>query len=310
MSKYIKEENQSNNSYLSSSSKYYEKKKSKYSWDDEEKSNADADEKVNSIPAMPTIPTQITRERSKGKTTSIQSFNDSNAAQKNNKWHIHHETVEQKKEHKKDSLIRMIVFILILLFASILLELFKIRLPFIPTFLGVDFSIFPEFVSTVFFGPFVGIGTVVVKNLVHVLIFYLSHGHVSYVGELSNLITDVVFIFIAFVIYHNYAGKLKIRKSTRKRRRLGVLISGAGSSLATAVIKLPVMKLIIYPLFVKYFESKNQTIDFLAIYTEKLPSITSVWQGLLVFNLPLEFGKLLLVTIFASVTYFAVTSRE
>lgn len=317
-SKYIKDDNKSQNGgYLSSNSKYYEKKKSKYLWDDEESTKTDEkkdsvkaeDEKPSisreerpnhTVLAMPTIAAQLSKMQSEDDYSKVVQYSK-------NTRHIHH---EHDKSRKAKSLVKRIAIISCLAVSAIVLAFIRLDFSVLPSFMKIDFSIFPEFVATVFFGPVVGIATAVIKNIAHMLLFYISHGNISYVGEISNLITDVMFIVIAFSIYYALAGKLPFVKQTRKKRISGVFVAGACSALATALAMIPIMKLVIYPLYVKYFEARGYQIDFLNYFTEKLPSITNIWQGLLVFNLPYEFGKLLCVTIFATITYMIVTKME
>lgn len=292
-SKYIKDkDNQSNNGgYLSSSSKYL--------WENEksEKEEGNTSSASNN---------QIVREHSKGKSTSASSFNNSNIPEEAKESPVFY----RSKEAKKEMLIKRVTLILALLLSSILLAFIQFEFPFIPSFLKFDFAIFPELVLVVFFGPIVGASAVVVKNLVHLIVFYIIHSNISYVGELSNFITDITFIMLAFFVNIAITEKFSGIKLTRKKRVLFLFISGAISSLSTAVFMLPVMKFVIYPLFVRYFAGYGHSIDFLNYYTEKLPSIANVWQGLFVFNLPFEFSKLLSATIFATITYALITSQE
>lgn len=41
-----------------------------------------------------------------------------------------------------------------------------------------------------------------------------------------------------------------------------------------------------------------------------MSSIETIWQGLLIFNLPLELVKLMAVTIVATIVYVLATARE
>lgn len=96
----------------------------------------------------------------------------------------------------------------------------------------------------------------------------------------------------------------------RKKRIMGVAFSGIISSALTSISLLPIMNYLIYPLFVKYFESNGYKINFLDLYIEKAPNITNIWQGLLMFNLPWEFFNLIAVTLIATITYCIVTIHE
>lgn len=205
---------------------------------------------------------------------------------------------------------RMIFVSLFLIVVATALEFLRIKLNFLPTFLELDLSIFPEFVALLFYGPAIGIAIVMLKNVLHMLLFLLIHGNISYVGELSNCITDIIFILFAFIFYGMVREKFDGMGSLLVQRVRGLLISGTGSAIVTSVVSLPIMKFVIYPLFVKYFEANGHTLDFLQIYIEKNPNITSIWQGLINFNLPFEIVKLILVTIVATIAYVVFTIKD
>lgn len=257
-------------------------------------------------PVMPApeVKQKVERGPAKGEVVSNKVNLDNNITQESAEY--------RALEHKKTSsmVIRKILVSVLLLILSTGLEFLRIEFKFLPSFLDVDFSIFPEFIVLVLYGLFAGISVVVLKNIAHMLIFYLVYGNISYVGELSKFLTDMVFLIIVFAIYYLITKGKPAYEVPRKTRRKGVVISGVISSVLTSVIMLPISNYLIYPMFVKYFAARDIQIGFLQLYAEKLPSITSIWQGLLIFNLPWEFAKLICVTIFATITYVIITVRE
>lgn len=254
------------------------------------------------IPAMPAVP--FKREKAKGIIVS----NTVELADGTKQEQGRYRTLEH--DLKPHMIVRAVMVSILLLIVSTGLEFFRLEFSFLPSFMELDFSIFPEFIALVFYGPIVGVAIVVLKNAAHMLLFYLLNGSVSYVGELSNLLTDIIFILIAFVVYNMITKGRRSYDLPRVVRIRGIIASGAISSAATAVIMVPIMQQLIYPLFVKYFAANGYTLDFLEFYQDKLPSIESVWQGLLVFNLPWEFSKLMCVTIIATIVYSIVTIKE
>lgn len=259
-------------------------------------------ENYHPIPAMPVVPYE--REKSKGKVVS----NTVDLADAEKQEQIRYKSLEH--DIMPHMLARSIFVSVLLLVVSTALEFFRIELSFLPSFMDVDFSIFPEFVALVFYGPFIGIGIVLLKNIAHMLIFFMINGAISYVGELSNVLTDIIFILIAFVAYNIIINGRTSYEMNRRRRAGSVALSGIISSALTSVILLPIMNYVIYPLFVKYFAANGYNVSFLDFYAEKAPSITSIWQGLLMFNLPWEFSKLVAVTLIATITYYIATRRE
>lgn len=211
---------------------------------------------------------------------------------------------------KPHTVARVIFISFVLMMVATALEFFRIEFNFLPTFLELDFSIFPEFIALLLYGPFVGIAIVVLKNIAHSLIFLIIHGDISYVGELSNLITDILFILIAFVLYRYVRARFYGQGSRLVQRVRGLTISGIGSAIVTSLISLPIMRFLIYPLFIRYFEANGYSLNFLQLYMEKNPNITSIWQGLFTFNLPWEIIKLILVTIIATIVYLLITIKD
>lgn len=247
-------------------------------------------------PAMPPIPQEIKRRTDLPKSKPIEHLKRGEQVQ-----------IVSEETARAGSIFKMLIFAFLLYAVAVGLEFLRFNLPFLPTFLAVDFSIFPEFVSTVFFGPIVGVVTIILKNATHMLIYYFIYNDISYVGELSNLIDDTVFVLLAFAIFYIIAGK---KVATRSLRIGGILLSGACSAFATALIMLPVYNSLLIPMYVKYFEKREIALDVFAMYAEKLPSLENMWQGLLVFNLPWNFGKLLAVTIISAIIYTIATAAE
>lgn len=260
------------------------------------------------IPAMPLIPNvekEIEKVPKKGELVKSNFDLEDDSVKESEHY------VEFEKTLDKNRVLRVSLMSLFLLIVATALEFVRLTFSFLPSFLDVDISIFPEFIGLVFFGPVIGITIVVFKNLLHMLIFFVIHGNISYVGELSNLITDTVFILIAFLVFRAITSGLPATDVRRSRRRLGVFVAGTVSSIATSIILLPVMNYVIYPMFEVYFHNRDhQDFNVLSYYTEKLASITSIWQGLIIYNLTWEFSKLMVVTIFATSMYIIVTENE
>ncbi|MBR5152444.1 MAG: ECF transporter S component [Clostridia bacterium] len=71
---------------------------------------------------------------------------------------------------------------------SFILMLLELSLPIAPAFIKLDFSDFPSLILAFAFGPFAGILTELIKNLLHLFITS-TFG----VGELSNFLLGAVF---------------------------------------------------------------------------------------------------------------------
>lgn len=200
-------------------------------------------------------------------------------------------------------LMKSFLAITILFVLSVILSFARIKLSFIPNFIEIDFSTFPEFVILILFGPTVAMGTAVLKNFAHMAFYALIKDNVSYVDELSSLITDLLFIIFILIIYAIITKGKSSSALSRAERTKSIVASGIGSSVVTAFALLPVMYFLIYPLYVRVYAIDGITLDFLSLYTQKLSSITNLWQGLLIFNLPWAFSKLFVSTILTTITY-------
>ncbi len=151
------------------------------------------------------------------------------------------------------------------------LMFFTIKLPFMPSFLSLDFSDFPALLASFSLGPLSGVAVCFFKNLIH-LFFTSTAG----VGELSNFLLGTLFVLPAGLIYRRHKG----RGSALLASLVGALAMAAGGVLTNYFI--------VYPL---YGQIGMPTEAILGMYQTILPSIQNLWQALLVFNLPFTFGK-------------------
>ena len=155
--------------------------------------------------------------------------------------------------------------------AAYVLMLIEMPLPMImPTFIKFDFSDLPALVGAFALGPVYGIAIELIKNLLHALASQ-SFG----VGEISNFLLGAVFTFTAGAIYqHN---------KTKK----GAILASLVGALTMALISVPSNYFIVYPVYYNFMPEET----ILAAYQAILPSMKSILQSLLVFNMPFTFCK-------------------
>ncbi len=176
----------------------------------------------------------------------------------------------QKKTH------RLTVTAMLSAVACALMYL-EFPLPFlIPPFVKLDISDLPELLAAFSLGPLFGALVSLLKNL----LFMLLHGTSSVgVGELCNFLFGVVFSVTAGSVYW--------MRKTRRGAMLGAILG----ALAMALVSLPLNYYLIYPFYAKvYLPMEN----IIAAYQALLPSVRSLWDCLLIFNLPFTFAKGLL----------------
>ena len=173
---------------------------------------------------------------------------------------------------RKNSLIsiRTIAGIGVLSAAAFVLQMLEFPIPLVPSFLKFDLSDLPALIGSYALGPISGILIELIKNLFHIM----DSGSFG-VGELSNFLLGAVFVGVAGVIY-------KIRKNKK-----GALIGSVVGALAMAVASVPFNYFVVYPVYYNFMPKEN----ILALYQAILPSVKSIFQSLLVFNLPFTFVK-------------------
>lgn len=161
---------------------------------------------------------------------------------------------------------------------------FAFPLPFvIPSFIEFDFSELPALICAFAVGPFWGGAVCLVKNLLHLIVTSTSG-----VGELANFLLGICFVVPAGLVYK----KLK--------NRTGALLGSLIGAAAGAVITLPINYFITYPFYYIIFAPEEV---ILGAYQALLPRMKSIFQCLLVFNLPFTFVKYLCDAAVAFIIY-------
>ncbi len=161
--------------------------------------------------------------------------------------------------------------------------LLQIKLPFMPSFISFDVSDLPPLLASFALGPVYGVAVCLLKNVLHA--FSSSTGGV---GELSNFIISSAFVFTAGMIYKH------------KKTRGGAMLSALLGSAVSAVVCVFSNYYLIYPLFGLIGFGADK---ILGMYQLILPQVSSMWQALLIFNLPFTFVKGLCCALIAFAIY-------
>ena len=154
--------------------------------------------------------------------------------------------------------------------AAIVLQYLEIPIPFIPSFIKLDFSDLPELIGAFAYGPIAGVVITFVKNVIH-----LAVSQSGYIGELSNFILGAVFSGVAGLIYR--------RNKTMK----GALVGGIVGAVCMAAVSFPSNLFIVYPFYYNFMPKEA----VLGAYQAIVPSMKSIEQSLLVFNVPFTLIK-------------------
>ena len=166
--------------------------------------------------------------------------------------------------------------------AAVVLQYLEIPIPFIPSFIKLDFSDLPELIGAFAYGPLAGILIALVKNVIH-----LAVTQSGAIGELSNFLLGAVFSGIAGLIY-------KTHKTMK-----GALVGGVVGATAMALVSFPSNLFIVYPFYYNFMPKEV----VLQAYQDIVPSMTSIEQSLLVFNLPFTLIKGILCVVICMLIY-------
>lgn len=166
---------------------------------------------------------------------------------------------------------------------AFILQYFEIPLPMlIPSFIKFDFSDLPALIGAYAFGPVTGIVIELIKNLLHCAV-----SQSATVGELSNFILGAVFTCTAGLIYK------------KKKSKKFALIGGIVGSLIMGLISLPSNIFVVYPFYYNFMPKEV----VLSAYQAIIPSMKSMTECLIVFNIPFTVVKGLISVIISMLIY-------
>ena len=167
--------------------------------------------------------------------------------------------------------VRPIAVVAIMSALSIVLMMLEFSIPIVPNFLKFDISDFPAVLTSFAISPIAGVAVCLLKNVLH--LFYTTTGGV---GELANFLISASLVLPAGLIY----GKIRTRK--------GAMLGSAVGALLSAIVCVPVNFFITYPVYAELLVPMD---IIMGLYQKILPSVTSLEEALLIFNMPFTFVK-------------------
>ncbi len=180
--------------------------------------------------------------------------------------------------------IRLITGTAMLTAVAVGLQYIEIAIPIMPSFIKLDFSDLPELIGAFAYGPLAGVLIALLKNLIHMAV-----SQSGFVGELSNFLLGASFALTAGLIYKH------------KKTKGKALLAGVVASLVMAIICVPLNYFVIYPLY--YNVLGFPEVAVLQMYQLILPKTKSIFQALLIFNLPFTFVKGLISVLVSMLIY-------
>lgn len=166
---------------------------------------------------------------------------------------------------------------------SAVLQYIEFPLPMImPPFIKFDFSDLPALIGAFAFGPIAGVIIEFIKNILHCLV-----SQSATVGELSNFLLGSVFALTAGFIY----------KSCKKKKT--ALWGGIVGAVVMGLFSIPSNLYVVYPFYYNFMPKEV----VLSAYQAIVPSMKSILQCLIVFNLPFTIIKGLLCVMITMFIY-------
>ena len=152
-----------------------------------------------------------------------------------------------------------------------ILMFLEFPIPFlIPPFIKMDFSELPALIASFAYGPAAGILVCLIKNLLH-----LMNTQTGGVGELSNFLLGAAFVLVAGLIYK----KLHTKK--------GALVGSVCGAVFMGIISVFTNYYVVYPIYTNFMPMEA----IIGAYQLIVPSVSNLWECLLIFNLPFTVAK-------------------
>ena len=177
---------------------------------------------------------------------------------------------------------RYIAFTAIFAALSTALMFVSFGVPFMPSFLKLDFSEVPALIAAYSLGPVSGIIVCLIKNLIN-----MTASTTGCVVELSNFLLGCMFVVPAGLIYKY------------KRNRIGALIGAVVGAVIMGLGSLITNYYIVYPVYYNFLPYEA----ILGMYQALYPKVNDLWDCLLVFNLPFTVMKGLLCAVITFLIY-------
>jgi len=166
---------------------------------------------------------------------------------------------------------RVMVGAAMLTAVAVVLQYLEFPIPLLmPGFIKFDLSDLPALIGAFAYGPLAGVLIELIKNLLH-----CAASQSFTVGELSNFLLGASFTFTAGIIY-------KLNKTKKN-----AIIGGVIGAVIMGLISIPSNYFVVYPFYYNFMPEQV----VLAAYQEIIPSMKSILQSLLVFNLPFTIVK-------------------
>ena len=172
------------------------------------------------------------------------------------------------KQGGMNTKVRYITVTAMLSAVAFVLMYLEIAIPIMPSFIKFDFSDLPALLGSFALGPVCGVLICLIKNVLH-----LAFSNSMFVGELSNFILGAVFVAV---------------------------VSGLVAALVMGIVSVFSNYFVVYPV---YYKAGMAEEAILQMYQAIAPSMKSVLQCLICFNLPFTIVKGLIAVVICMLIY-------
>lgn len=180
--------------------------------------------------------------------------------------------MENVKTAKRFDVRRLVFTALMAALSIVLAELMSFKVPIMPSFMTFDFSDVPAMLASLTMGPVSGVSVCLIKN-----IFGCFTTKTGCVGELSNFILSACLVLPAGLLAH---------KSAKTLRAVIGCISGA---VLMALVSIASNYFLVFPAYSMAFGAPIE--ELVGKYQIILPSVDSLMDCLIIFNMPFTFVK-------------------
>ena len=154
-----------------------------------------------------------------------------------------------------------------------------------PPFIKFDISDLPAVIGAFAFGPLCGVVIELIKNLLHLVV-----SQSMFIGELSNFILGATFVLVAGGIY------------SWKKTKLSAFLGGVAGAVVMGLVSVVSNYYLVYPVYVAVFFGGNEQ-TCIDMYKLIIPSMKTLLQCLLVFNVPFTIVKGLISVVISMLIY-------
>lgn len=180
--------------------------------------------------------------------------------------------MENVKTAKRFDVRRLVFTALMAALSIVLAELMSFKVPIMPSFMTFDFSDVPAMLASLTMGPVSGVSVCLIKN-----IFGCFTTKTGCVGELSNFILSACLVLPAGLLAH---------KSAKTLRAVIGCILGA---VLMALVSIVSNYFLVFPAYSMAFGAPIE--ELVGKYQIILPSVDSLMDCLIIFNMPFTFVK-------------------